>query len=97
MHLPFCGCVGTAALGSDHVGTAALGCPGRAQLAYFAGKTSTSTPEASPADRYTRSVAFWKSPALALGISTKVCGLRSTSGNQELCTWIMMRCPRRKV
>ncbi len=42
-------------------------------------------------------VAFWKSPGLALGMSVKVCGLRSTSGNQLLWTWTMTAWPRRKT
>ena len=45
----------------------------------------------------TVSVAGLKSEGLAFGMSVKVCGLRSTSGNHELCTCTMMRCPLRKV
>jgi len=35
--------------------------------------------------------------SLAFGISVKTWGLRSVSGNHELCTCTMMRWPRRKV
>ena len=37
-------------------------------------------------DRTTRCVATRKSPAFAVGMSTKVCGFRSMIGNQLLCT-----------
>jgi hypothetical protein len=48
------------------------------------GNTPTTIPEASPLTWYTRSVAFTKSVGLASGMLTKLCGLRSVSGNQEL-------------
>ena len=41
--------------------------------------------------RYTRSVAFTKSEGFASGMLTKVCGLRSVSGNHELWICTMMR------
>ena len=47
--------------------------------------------------RYTRSVAFWYADACAFGMSTNVCGLRSTSGNHELCTCTITRWPRRNT
>src|SRR5438105_2496740 len=60
--------------------------------------THTLTPEPfSALPRKTRSIAFWKSAALALEMSTNVCGFRSTSGNQLLWIWTMMRCPARNV
>src|SRR5580765_3736389 len=63
----------------------------RARLAAAASSTWTRTPLAAVRDRWTRSVALRKSLGAALGIDTNVCGLRSTSGNHELCTCTMMR------
>ncbi len=57
---------------------------------YFLRMPST-TLDGSALSRYTRSVAFLKSDAFAFGMSTKVCGFRSVSGNHELCTCTMMR------
>ena len=53
--------------------------------------------EAESPPRYTRSVAFLKSAGPAVGISMKTCGLRSISGNHELWTCTIMRCPLRKA
>jgi len=53
---------------------------------YGCGSTSTSTPLAALFWRKTCSVAFWNSSCRALGMSVKVCGLRSVNGNQELST-----------
>jgi len=52
-----------------------------AELADELGETS-----AAAFWRKTCSVAFWNSSGRALGMSVKLCGLRSVSGNQELCT-----------
>ena len=46
--------------------------------------TLTLTPDAAPADRYTRCVAFTKSLAIAALMSRNFCGFRSTSGNHAL-------------
>ena len=47
---------------------------------------------------WTAWVAFRKSSGRAQAIcSTKVCGLRSQTGNHELCTCTMMRWPGRNV
>ena len=53
--------------------------------------------DGAPLDRYTRWVAGLKSAAVAVLMFTNVCGLRLTSGNQELWIWTMIRCPARNV
>jgi hypothetical protein len=50
------------------------------------GITKTCTPLAASFCRKTCSVAFWNCSGRALGMSVKVCGLRSVRGNQELST-----------
>src|SRR5262249_55916945 len=63
----------------------------RVRLAAAASSTCRRTPLAAARDRWMRSVALRKSLGAALGIDTNVCGLKSTSGNHELCTCTIIR------
>ena len=51
-----------------------------------AGSTETSIPDGCVRHRMMRCVAARKSSGLAVGMFTKACGFRSTSGNHVLCT-----------
>src|SRR5476649_1026289 len=64
---------------------------------YLSFNTVTFTLDGALASWYILMVDFWKSESFALLISTNFCGLRSPSGNQLLCTCIIMRWPFLKV